>query len=376
MNLHKHIKELAACKPTDAPFISVYLNTRGTESGKRQYETSLKDKLIFIQKEFADCGEKEKSFKKSWVQIEHYLNNKLELKSNGVAIFSRWESRENFFLPLQFPVPLDNRFVVDRVPHIFPLVQFLENSHHYMVMISDSDKAKIFEIQFGGIKDIQQIEKPENEKSFRGEWVQMHYQNWKKDQAKKFIKQKIKILGDLMQRNGVEHLILAGDDVMLAQIKKELPKWLQDRVVDFTRLDARTDEHQILRQTLETFADFEQAEDIDTLVSLRRELLTDGLGVIDTERTVDALNSGKIDQLIVATEYEAPPGWRCDSCDLLGVGSTGELCQYCGQSSLNEVNLKEEIARRTLLSGASVETIVHNVWFMRQGGVGALLRYK
>jgi peptide subunit release factor 1 (eRF1) len=146
--------------------------------------------------------------------------------------------------------------------------------------------------------------------------------------------------------------------------------------VDFTRLDARTDEHQILRQTLETFADFERAEDIDTLVSLRRELLTDGLGVIGTDNTVEALNSGKIDQLIVATEYEAPPGWRCLNCDLLGVGPIDGSCQYCGQDSPKEVNLKEEMARGTLLGGASVETIVHNVWFMRQGGVGALLRYK
>lgn len=376
MNLHKHIKELAAVKPTDAPFLSLYLNTRGTESGKRQYVIFLKDKLIFFQKEFANGSEQENNFEKSWQKIEQYLNHNLELKSNGAVLFSRCHPDNDFFLALQFPLPLENRFVVDSVPHIFPLVQFLDNSHHYLVMISDSEKAKIFEIQFGGIKDIQKIEKPEDEKSFRGEWSQLHYQNWKKHQTKKFIKQKIKILGDLMQHNGVEHLILAGDDVMLAQIKKELPNRLQERVVDFTRLDTRIDEHQILRQTLETFADFERAEDIDTLVSLRRELLTDGLGVMGTEKTVEALNSGKIDQLIVATEYEAPPGWRCESCDLRGVGSTGEPCQHCGQSCLKEVNLKEEMVRRTLLSGASVETIVHNVWFMRQGGVGALLRYK
>lgn len=376
MNLHKHIKELAAVKPTDAPFLSLYLNTRGTESGKRQYEIYLKDKLSLFQKEFADGGEQEDSFEKSWQEIEQYLNHNLELKSNGAALFSRSQPDNDVFLALQFPLPLENRFVVDSVPHIFPLVQFLDNSHHYLVMISDSEKAKIFEIQFGGIKDIQKIEKPEDEKSFRGEWSQMHYQNWKEDQTKKFIKQKIKILVDLMQENGIEHLILAGDDVMLAQIKKELPKRLQERVVDFTRLDTRIDEHQILRQTLETFADFERTEDIDTLVALRRELLTDGLGVIGAERTVEALNSGKIDQLIVATEYDAPPGWSCESCDLLGVGSTDEPCQHCGQNSLKEVNLKEEIARRTLLSGASVETIVHNVWFVRQGGVGALLRYK
>ena len=60
------------------------------------------------------------------------------------------------------------------------------------------------------------------------------------------------------------------------------------------------------------------------------------------------------------TEYEAPPGWRCLNCDLLGVGQIDGSCQYCGQDSPNEVNLKEEIARRTLLSGASVEVEAEN----------------
>ena len=376
MNLDRHIKELAECELTDAPFISLYINTRGTESGQRQFDSFLKNKLIFFQKEFADCGEKEKNFLKSWRQIARYLEQSLEVKSNGAALFARSQPDNDFFLALQFPLPLENRFVVDSVPHIFPLVQFLDKSHHYMVMISDSEKAKIFEIQFGGIKDIQQIGKPKDDKNFRGEWTQMHYQNWKKQQTQEFIKQEIKILSDLMQRNGVEHLILAGDKVMLARIKKELPKRLQERVVDFTRLDARRDEYQILRQSIEIFADFERAEDIDTLESLRRELLTDGLGIMGTEKTVEALNSGKIDQLIVATEYEAPPGWRCKHCDLLGMGPSSAPCQYCGHSKLIEANLKEEMVRKTLLGGASVETIVHHVWFVRQGGIGALLRYK
>ena len=376
MNLIKHIKELAACEPTDAPFISLYLNTRGSDSGNRQYEFAIQDRLSFFEKEFLNGGEWEKSFRKSWQKIEQYLNSNLELKSNGAALFSRSQPGNDFFLALQFPLPLENRFVVGRGPHVFPLVQFLENSHHYMVMISDSKKAKIFEIQFGGIKDIQQIEKAEEEKDFRGEWTQMHYQNWKKGQTKKFIKQKIKVLSELMQRNDVKRLVLAGDEVMLSHIKKELPKRLQDQVVDFARLRAGTDEHQILRQTLEAFVEFERIEDIDTLVSLRRELLTDGLGVMGTQATVAALNAGKLDELIVAVEYEAPPGWRCDNCDFLGTGSANEPCQYCGHHVLKPVNLKDELVRRTLVNGASVETIVSNVWFMRQGGVGALLRYK
>lgn len=38
-----------------------------------------------------------------------------------------------------------------------------------MVMISDSEKAKIYEIQFGGIEELHLLQKLEDEKSFRGE---------------------------------------------------------------------------------------------------------------------------------------------------------------------------------------------------------------
>jgi peptide subunit release factor 1 (eRF1) len=377
MNLQQQIKKLAECKPSRTPFISLYLNTRGgTATNRRQYDIFLEDKLRFFEKEFSISARAEKAFKKSWEQIAQYLNEKLEIRSNGAALFSRWLPDDNFFLALQFPVPLENRFVVDGVPHIFPLVQFLHNLHHYMLMISDSEITKIFEIQFGGIKDIQRIHKPEDERGFRGEWSQMHYQNCKKNQTERLIKNKIEILANLMQRKGVVHLILAGDEVMVARTKQELPEWLVECLVDFNGMEARTDDHQILRQTLTTFAEFERSEDMEAVSILHRELLTDGLAVIDTPKTVQALNKGIIDRLIVAAEYEGPQGWRCEKCDFLRTTSTTKRCQQCGLCRFVKVELKEEMILKGLLSGSSVETIIHHdAWLIRQGGVGALLRH-
>ncbi|MFQ6113786.1 MAG: hypothetical protein ACE5NG_06805 [bacterium] len=68
-----------------------------------------------------------------------------------------------------------------------------------------------------------------------------------------------------------------------------------------------------------------------------------------TDSPVEALNSRKIDRLIMATEYEAPSGWCCGNCDFLGTGPTGEPSQYCGKSRFKKVDLKEEMVRKTLL---------------------------
>lgn len=377
MNLLDYVKKLAGCEPAEAPFISLYLNVKKDKAGRREFEAFLSEKLNFFRDEFSGSTAEDNSFLLSWEPIQQFLEQKLDSKSKGVALFSRWQPEGAFFLPLRFLAPLENRFVVDRVPHIFPLVQFLDNSHHYMVMISDSEKAKIYEIQFGGIEELHLLQKLEDEKSFRGEWSQMHYQNWKKDKTRRFVKKKIEILADLMQRKGVKHLILAGDEVILAQIKQQLPKWLQDRVIDFARLDMRMDESKIIRQTLETFAEFERAEDLDAIASLQHAMATNGLGVLGTLNTLEVLNQDKIDQLIIAAGFKNREGWQCQTCSSLGMGRRlRTTCYNCGQATLSAVNLKEEMVRKALRNGASVESISNNEWLMKYGGVGALLRYK
>jgi len=376
MDLRKQIKQLAACEPNDFPFISLYFNLKRDEVGRRESEKFLKEKLNYFRNEFSNNAGKDYSFVLAWEPIQQFIEQKLDPKSNGIAFFSRWQPEGAFFLPLQFPIALENRFVVDRVPHIFPLVQLLDNSYHYMVMISDSEKAKIYEIQFGAVEDVLHIQRPEDEKSFRGEWSQLHYQNWKKDKTRRFVKKKIEILADLMQRKGVEHLILAGDEVILAEIKRQLPKLLQERVVDFARMDMRMEESQIIRQTLTTFAELEKMIDSDAIALLHHAVATDGLGVLGNLNTLDALNQDKVDQLIMAIEYKGPAGWRCETCGFLGRGRLNTTCYNCSQPMLVEVNLKEEMVRKALLNGASVETVSNNEWLMKYGGVGALLRYR
>lgn len=151
----------------------------------------------------------------------------------------------------------------------------------------------------------------------------MHYQNWKKDKTRRFVKKKIEILAGLMQRKGVKHLILAGDEVILAQIKQQLPKWLQDRVIDFARLDMRMDENKIIRRTLETFSEFERAEDLDAIASLQHAMATNGLGVLGTLNTLEVLNEGKIEQFIIAAGFKGREAWQCQTCSSLGMGRRG-----------------------------------------------------
>lgn len=343
MNLNQHIKTLLAIPETDAPFISLYLNVAGDETLRQEADNYLKKQLAYFQKEYPEKSQHEIEFSNSWHMIENFLNLNLETKTRSVAIFARWDAEEPFFLALQFPVHLENEFRVDRVPHIFPLVEFLDNAYHYLVMVSDTEKAKIFEIQFGGIEDIQRIEKEEDEKSFRGEWSKIHYQNWKRDQTRRFTKTKLELIEKLMRTRHIDHLVLAGDEPTLNRVRKEMSPWLLERVVDFAKMDYNTPGEDIIEQTLQTFADYEKAESLDAISSRQYEVATNGLGVLGLENTSRALDHAKVDMLIIDANLNGP---------------------------------RDELARKALQYGASVETISDNEWLQKHGGVGALLRYK
>ena len=51
------------------------------------------------------------------------------------------------------------------------------------------------------------------------------------------------------------------------------------------------------------------------------ELRTGGLAVAGTEATLEALAQGQVDILVLSESYAAPAGWKCRSCEAVGVNA-------------------------------------------------------
>lgn len=375
-NIQRHIHQLAALKPSTFPFLSIYAELEPDQYRRLEILDYIEERVSCFRSDFEQSPEQRLSLKRSLEQITDYFRTFDDPGYRGIALFACWDPHENFFLALPLRQPVERRVTVDCVPHIFPLVRFLDVNHHYMVIVSDSEKAKIFEIRFGAIEDVQQIKTSNEQKRFRGEWTQMHYQNWKKDKARRFVKKKIEVLQGLMLSRGIEHLILCGDDVIVGQVKRELPKWLQERLVDISNLGTGSNESEIVARTLRAFADFERIEDQDAVTLLQQEVSGDGLGVVGIERTIEAINQRNVDQLVMLADFNAEQISMCRSCSWLSSNRNGDECTQCESLSFSSVNQREELVRRAVSCGAFVEPITASQWLGSQGGIGALLRYR
>ncbi len=337
-DLQECIRSLAMMDETDSIFISCYLNLEKSSASCRDF---LKERELLLAKSVPDGLRK--NFSKTMGKIYSFLSKKPLGGKKGIAIFSR-EGSEPFFIALEFHVPLPNQIVMDLTPHIYPLIELMDTYHRYVVVISTEKSARILEVHTGSVTESLWMERPELRKRIGREWTKEHYRNHRKDRSSKFIKDKIRILEQVISAGGHTHLILAGSPQRTSRLKKALPKRLAERLVDTVVIGERAEIGSVVEATLAAFIDQEQKESLAAVEMLQRQINTNGLAVVGSEATLEALKRGQADMLVLAKEF------------------------YEGE-------IKEKLVKLAVRHGIKIETVSGSHVLNQYGGVGCLLRY-
>jgi len=313
-------------------------------------------------------------FEQALGHIEVFLASGIKRGANGAALFSRGGGSP-FFLALQFRLPLPNLVVVDSVPHIYELVLLKDTFHRYIVLISTETHARIVEVSVGNVTKELWTKQPELRRRVGRNWTSEHYQNHRRDRAERFVKEKIEILDRLVAKEEHTHLILAGNPRTVARVRTHLPKRLQDKLIDVVPVSGNASTSDVVRATLSAFAEHEQAESMETAGVLLDEIRTAGLAVSGTEATLEALARRQVDVLVMSESYAAPAGWKCRSCETVGIDAAPIACPQCGEQTVGKINLREEMIRLAERFDCTVEIVRNSDVLFDIGGVGCLLRY-
>jgi len=367
----EHIRNLAILPQSESLVVSCYLTLdQGHVKDNRAYDQRIMDLRTAVDQRY--LVELDQSLE--WIQT--FLEKKLKINSNGIAIFAR-AGEKKFFLPLEFEASLPNLIFVDTVPDIYHLIEMKETFHRYVVMICSEKFVRIVGLNFGKVTENLWHERPELQKRVGREWSREHYQDHRKNNLHKFIREKIKILEDLISSNGYSKLVLAGKPEMTAYVRSILPKHIAGKLIDVIRLSAEAKPQDIIDTTIESFIEQEQRESNSLVELLMKEIRTDGLGVIGTASSLRRLYWGQVDILLLADDYKPQLGLVCENCRKLKLsGDRSTICSRCSNGKLIEFNIKEEMVRLAARNGSTVEVIRMNQTLSEVGGVGCLLRYR
>jgi hypothetical protein len=369
-DLKQHIRSLIALEETPSPVISCYLNLESGEAGFRHY---LNAKTRGLRKVLS--AEERQDFEAAHAVIETYVKTELISGAKGAAIFSR-AGEMPFFLPLQFRVPLPNWIVTNNTPNIYHLVELKDTYHRYVVLLSTEDSARIFEVNLGSVTEQMWLKRPELRERVGREWTKRHYQNHRRQRGTQFIREKIKLLEQLMAQGGSSHLILAGSPQITARVRRLLPKHLTARLIDTVTASGKDNISDIVAATISSFIEHEAQESRETTELLFEEIKTNGMAVCGADDSLKALKARQVDVLVLAQEFAPEGGWRCVSCHAAGTRiEKTDTCPECGSAAVEKIDIREEIVKTAERYECRIETVKHSDVLMELGGVGCLLRF-
>jgi peptide subunit release factor 1 (eRF1) len=347
LRLSDRIDALARIEPTSLPLLSVYLNTDVNETGRTTHDLFVRKELRQRAKTFEERSPERDSLDRDCERIEQYLAEELKPSTRGVALFAC--AGAGLFEALQLPVPFnENRLVVNDRPHLYPLARLDEGHPRYAALLVDTNSARIFVFGAGATIDTVDVQNPKTKHSRAGGWSQARFQRRVENVHLHHAKEVVERLDQIVSAEAIEHVVIAGDEVIVPLLKEQFPERLSAKLVDVLRLDIRSPEHEVLAATLEALRKKDEETDEAVVQDLIGDYRAGGLALVGPQPVRDALERGQVDTLVIAAEPAQVPGAEDAANDLV------------------------TLARQT---SASVRFIENPQLLADVGGVGASLRF-
>jgi len=345
--LTDHLNTLSRLEPTSLPLLSLYLNTGVNSIGRPNYDLFVRKELSGRVKTYPEHSVERDSLERDLKRIQHFIAHELQRSTRGLAVFAC--AGAELFEAIQLEVPFDrDRIVVSDRPHLYPLARLDDEYPRYAALVVNTNLARIFVFSTGKAATAIEVQNPKTKHFKAGGWSQARFQRHVDNVHLQHAKEVVERLDVIVAAEGIDRVVVAGDEVIVPLVKAQLPPRLAEKLVDVLRLDIRTPDQDVLAATLEAL----QRKDAETDETVVREIVdgyrAGGLAVVGVEGVRAALGKGQVDTLIITAVPEQVRG---------GDHAANELVSLAQQTS------------------AAVRFIERSTLLAQVGGVGASLRF-
>jgi peptide subunit release factor 1 (eRF1) len=384
MAVKAQLDRLAAFEPAPYPVVSLYLNTQPGQTGRDQFHT-------FVRKEFAarartyQAGSPEReSLDKDLERISGFLDNEIDPAANGVAVFAC--SAGELFEAVQISAPIDAHWLyIGDQPHLYPLARIESLHPACAIVLADTNAARIMVFAVGEIVSQKDVTGVKTKRTAQGGSAQARYQRHVENFHLQHIKEVVEALDKIVQRENIAEIVVAGDEVVLPLLREQMPKHLQQKVVEHVRMNVNSPVDQLIDSSLDALRRAhteDEREKVDAAVGGFR---SGGLGVVGPEDTLEALVKGQVDELLISSQLASlqPVGARAAStaADSLGAVLSEPVLEPIAagepaDADAGMVRLADELVTRATQTSAKITFIGNAALLAAHGGVAAILRFK
>uniref|UniRef100_Q024P4 ERF1 domain 3 protein n=1 Tax=Solibacter usitatus (strain Ellin6076) TaxID=234267 RepID=Q024P4_SOLUE len=375
-SIEEPLDRLLRFEPTTLPVISLYLNLQPDGHGRDPDVRGFAARQLKRMAGTWSAGSAERaSFDQDSERILAYLEERINPAANGVAIFACAGAGE-FFEAVQLVAPIDENLVyVYSQPHLYHLSRLNEMYPRYAAVITDANTARLMVFGLGGEIEIEEVKGKKVHRVKVGGWSQARYQRRVTNAHDAHAKEVVTRLEEVVRKDGVKKIILAGDPAMAPLLMENLPKNLADMVVDTVRLDLQESDAAVLAKTLEKVQESSAQDEAQVVEEVLNGYRSGGLATIGAEAVLEALANGQVDELLIGSGIER------EHADVEPVDAilAPEIPDSAGSTESDDprpVSLPDLLVTKAKQTDASVRFIQNSELLAGAGGVAAVLRWR
>jgi hypothetical protein len=373
----------------EARFLSLYLDARPDAQGKRHLD-------VFLDKEAKVTRPRVSAVRGDLLEYDRLIDRVRDYVQTadldgvlGIAVFAeilpvRAETggEKPFFVAFRLKVRVESRLILGRGPDLGPIIRALGRYAHYVAVRLDADDARILSVYLSRVVRAEKDRPKRGEETFQGRlrsqpggWSQMRAQRKKEEHAQRWFRGLAERVVEIVTRENPEGIVLLGQDVNLAPFRAELPKSVLAKVIGTDTIEPHASDAAIVAKVEPIVEATREAAREPRVDELHDRVHRDHYAVGGVERTLEALQEGKVERLIVSRRFDAKGG-RCERCGFL-VGAGHAACPYCG-GPLAEVPVLQYLVEKAEDQRAAVELVDEPDPKLDDEleGVGALLRFQ
>ena len=242
-----------------------------------------------------------------------------------------------------------HRLYISNQPHLYPLAQILGTSPRYLALLADTNSARIFVFAATGVERVEEVSGTKTKRMKIGGMAQARYQRHTENFHLHHAKEVVDVVARLVRDEGIEQIVIAGDDLIVPLLREQLPKDIAERVVDVVKLDIRAPQREVLDTTLAALREKDAQTDSERVEALLDAYRAGGLACVGVGNVRKAFELGQVDELLIAAAPDVIDGPDGTADDLVAQAArtSAKVCV------IEEASLLEPV-----------------------GGVGAFLRFR
>jgi peptide subunit release factor 1 (eRF1) len=302
------LDRLARFESKSYPVLSLYLDARADSRGRDHFQPFVRKEIAAKQRTYRLRSPERKSFDRDAKKIQRFLETQVRTSANGIAIFA-CAGENDFFEALQLETPFEeNRLGVASRPQLFPLAKVIDENPRYALVLADTRSARIFVFARGRRIDEKAVKSRSLPRTRGTGPSQMQYQRHVDNLHKSHARELVERLARVVEEDRVDHILLAGDEVILPLIRQELPKRLEKKVVDTLHFDKKKPDAEVLAAAKELLRERDAKTDAEKIERLLGEYRAGGLAAVGPDEVRRALELGQADELLIsaALDREGP----------------------------------------------------------------------